>query len=71
MVPGGGAFHSPVHIHEFQPVGTGTLMRDTFAYSVPLGPLGRLFDKLVLERYLRRFLEGRLRALKEAAEAPR
>jgi hypothetical protein len=38
-------------------------------YRSPLGLLGRLADKLFLERYLRRFLTERAIFLKTAAES--
>ncbi len=39
------------------------------APASPLGPLGRLADVLVLERYLRRFLEVRNEEIKRVAES--
>jgi ligand-binding SRPBCC domain-containing protein len=63
-----GAFGAFRHRHTFQAVAGGTLMVDDVRYTVPLGPLGRLADRLFLERYLRRFLSRRARALKKLAE---
>ena len=63
-----GAFASLRHTHDFEPHPTGTLMRDTIDYTAPLGPIGRLADKLFLERYMRRLIERRGQALKEIAE---
>ena len=63
-----GAFKSFRHTHEFRREGMATVMVDTFRYTSPLGPLGVLADKLVLERYMRRFLTERALALKDAAE---
>lgn len=65
-----GAFARLVHTHEFLLADGGTLMRDTFDYTSPLGLLGRLADVLFLERYLRHFLRERNDAIKAAAEAP-
>jgi ligand-binding SRPBCC domain-containing protein len=64
-----GAFASFTHTHEFHPDGNATLMVDVFRYRSPLGILGEVTDKLFLERYMTRFLEGRAEALKHAAES--
>ena len=64
-----GPFARFEHHHRFLPQHGGTLMVDEWAHTVPLGFLGRLADRLFLERYMRALLETRNRALKEAAEA--
>ncbi len=43
-------------------------MVDVFDYASPLGPLGWLADRLVIRRYMERFLITRNRILKAAAE---
>lgn len=63
-----GAFRRMWHAHYFEPRGGATLMRDVFDYTAPLGWLGRVADKLVLARYLRRFLAQRGQVLKQLAE---
>lgn len=63
-----GAFHSFEHRHQFFEVGNGTIMRDTFQYKSPFGAIGRLADRLFLERYMRRFIEFRAHELKRMAE---
>lgn len=64
-----GAFASLTHRHEFAPAPDGgTRMTDTLEFTSPLGVLGVLADRLFLERYMRRFLEGRNRELKRIAE---
>ncbi len=63
-----GAFAAFTHTHEFEACPGGTVMRDTFDYSAPLGLLGRVADVLFLERYMRRFLTERTRTLKVLAE---
>src|ERR671910_3348344 len=63
-----GAFQAFRHLHAFQPVEDGTLMTDVFAYRAPLGPLGRLAERLFLTRYLRRLLTARAAFLKACAE---
>jgi ligand-binding SRPBCC domain-containing protein len=65
-----GAFRSFTHVHAFRSAGERTLMTDRFDYTSPLGWLGRLADRLFLERYMRRFLEERAAQLKAMAEAP-
>lgn len=64
-----GAFKRFRHTHEFVPTEEGTLLIDTFDYTSPLGPLGRLADVLFLERHMRNFLEHRNLYIKQIAEA--
>jgi len=64
-----GAFASMKHSHRFLPDGTGTLMKDEFHFSAPLGILGRIAERMFLTRYMRRLLLNRNRILKELAEA--
>src|SRR5579871_3544370 len=64
-----GAFRSFAHDHRFEARGGVTVMTDEVVFRSPLGPLGRLVDRLVLTGYLRRLLEGRCRAIKREAEA--
>ncbi len=63
-----GAFHGFTHEHTFETISDGTLMVDVFAYTSPLGPLGRIADRLFLCRYMRTFLAERNRYLKQMAE---
>lgn len=64
-----GAFASFDHDHFFTPANNGTLVRDVFIYRAPLGPLGRLAERLFLSAYMRRFLLRRMRELKTLAES--
>lgn len=64
-----GAFKSFKHVHTFQVVPEGTLMIDAFSYESPFGIIGRIFNVLVLDRYLRRMLHLRNVHLKAQAEA--
>ena len=64
-----GAFRRFDHDHFFAARGEATEMRDVFDFESPLGPLGRLVDALVLERYLRRLLETRNDEIKRVAES--
>ncbi len=63
-----GAFHSFTHTHQFVEAEGGTLMKDTFQYKSPFGPLGVLIDKLFLEKYMRAFIVSRAKELKKIAE---
>lgn len=63
-----GAFNSLTHLHEFQPSSEGTLMIDTVDFETPFGLLGRLAEKLFLERYMIRLIGQRGQELKRIAE---
>lgn len=63
-----GAFHSFSHTHEFIENGAGTIMKDTFSYQSPLGFLGKIADRLFLERYMNKFIAERATELKRIAE---
>ena len=64
-----GAFKSFTHEHHFTSVDDNhTTMRDVFVFQSPLGPLGKLADRLVLKRYMTRFLIERNRVIKTSAE---
>ena len=65
-----GAFKSFVHDHYFEEEGGRTRMLDILEFTAPLGPLGRLAERLVLGRYLRRLLGMRAATIKQAAEEP-
>ena len=67
MVRGAFARFDHDHFFERAPDG-GTVMRDVFDYSSPLGPLGRLADWLFLEAYMTRFIVERAEHLKALAE---
>ena len=64
-----GAFAWLEHDHFFDPVPGGTLMRDVFRFAAPLGPLGWLAERLLLERYMARFLAERNAVIKQVAES--
>ncbi|WP_172194308.1 SRPBCC family protein [Saccharibacillus qingshengii] len=63
-----GAFKEMMHRHEFETSGQETIVRDILQFASPLGPIGRLFDALVLKRYMRSFIRYRQRQLKKAVE---
>ena len=64
-----GAFKSLRHEHHFIPTKEGTLMKDIFMFESPMGLLGKIVDKLVLENYLRGFLAERNQFIKKIAES--
>ncbi|MGM0714125.1 SRPBCC family protein [Brevibacillus parabrevis] len=65
-----GAFKRFRHTHEFVVLGeNSTKMLDIFDYSSPFGIVGKVFDWLVLEAYMTRFLRTRNEYIKEVAEA--
>lgn len=57
------------HDHIFEPENGGTWIVDRFAYTSPLGWLGKLADRLFLERYMREFLLRRSAVIKDVAES--
>ncbi|GAA3413522.1 SRPBCC family protein [Paenibacillus hodogayensis] len=63
-----GAFRRFEHEHRFVKENEGTRMEDTFDYSSPWGPLGRLADQLFLYRYMERLLLKRNQYIKDCAE---
>lgn len=64
-----GAFKSIRHEHLFeQKEGGITIMIDLFHFESPLGIFGKLFNTLVLTKYMTRFLEERNAAIKESLE---
>lgn len=64
-----GAFKHFTHDHYFEQEGSGTLMRDVFAFAAPLGILGTFAEKLFLERYMRKLLLKRNEVIKQIAES--
>ena len=59
-----GAFKRMRHRHDFLPTAQGTLMKDVFEFDAPFGLLGRMAEKLILDRYMTQFLETRNAHLK-------
>jgi ligand-binding SRPBCC domain-containing protein len=66
-----GAFKRFKHDHLFTDFDGGTLMTDFFDYESPLGILGKIADKLFLEKYMSDLLNQRNRIVKEFAESDR
>ena len=63
-----GAFKSMRHEHHFEEKNGKTFMKDIFRYEKPFGIIGRLFDKLVLKKYMTTLLTKRNSVIKRAAE---
>lgn len=57
------------HEHNFTAIAGGTRMTDDVVFSSPLGPLGRLVDRVVLERFMTRLLVQHNVHVRRAAEA--
>ncbi len=64
-----GAFSGFTHDHFLEQTTSGTLFKDIFDYSSPLGPIGVLADILFLEKYMTRLLNERNQIIKRAAES--
>ena len=63
-----GMFRSFCHDHYFESRENTTLMKDVMEFEAPLGPLGKLVEKLVLVRHMRRLLQRRNQCIRQAAE---
>ncbi|HEY1995161.1 MAG TPA: SRPBCC family protein [Edaphobacter sp.] len=64
-----GLFKSFEHDHRFLEHDGATVMTDELRFSAPLGVLGLIVERLVLRKYLRRFLLERDELLKQVAES--
>ena len=56
------------HEHRFEVVEGGTLMTDVIDFVSPVGPIGRLVDRVALEGYMTKLIAERNAHLKSAAE---
>lgn len=63
-----GAFSFIKHDHFFEEKDGFTIMKDVFLYGVPYGIFGKLFNKMVLKKYMTDLLTVRNRVIKEVAE---
>ena len=64
-----GDFRSLKHDHHFKAIDNGTLMIDYMHYELPYGIIGRVADRVYLNKYLVRLLETRNDALRKVAES--
>lgn len=64
-----GPFRRFRHVHEFEAIDDSTtMMRDSIEFEAPLGVLGRIAEKVALERYLPKLIDQRNRVLAEHFE---
>jgi len=64
-----GAFRSYCHDHYFEAREGNTVMKDVVRFAAPYGVLGRVVERLALERHMRRLLERRNLHVKRTAES--
>ena len=65
-----GPFRRFVHDHFFEPQGADTRMTDKVKFESPVPILGPLFDVILINKYLLRFLQARNAKIKAGLEAP-
>lgn len=58
-----GPYRCWYHEHRFEADGRGTVMTDRVYYAVPLGPVGRLVNRIAVASMLRRIFDFRRRAI--------
>lgn len=63
-----GKFKTFRHEHFFEEENGITIMKDKLQYETPFGIFGELFDILLLEKHMTRFLLERNKVLKEVSE---
>ena len=63
-----GSFKTFKHEHTFTHKNGTTTMKDKLMYETPFGIFGKLFDKIVLEKYLTNFFLVRNQSLKTLSE---
>jgi ligand-binding SRPBCC domain-containing protein len=64
-----GIFKSIYHEHKFEEINGKTIMTDIFIFESPFGFLGKLFNKIVLTNYLRKFIIDRNQMIKDYTES--
>lgn len=63
-----GVFKFMKHDHYFELENNIVVMKDVFEYQSPFGILGRIFNNLILTKYMRKLLIDRNEIIKEFAE---
>ena len=63
-----GLFQEFSHHYTLQAIPQGTLLQDQFSFRAPFGPLGRIFETLILKRALVAAQHERLDAIQTEAE---
>ena len=64
-----GDFKMMKHEHYFKPIENGTIMIDQFHFETPYGLIGKIINKLYLEKYMTKLLNQRNQVIKDAAES--
>lgn len=64
-----GVFKSIRHKHSFEFLNGHTMMRDEFYYETPYGIAGRVFNRVILKKYMTRLLQKRNTVIKDVAES--
>lgn len=64
-----GDFKSFMHQHHFKIIDNGTIMIDIVEFETPYGILGKLFNTLYLENYMKKLLQQRNAVIKTYAES--
>ena len=64
-----GPFRRFRHEHRFEPAGTGCVMIDRVEFEAPLGPVGRVVERVVLRSYMQKLIAQRNRDLADTAES--
>lgn len=54
-----GPFKQFRHVHRFEAVEGGTLMTDEVTFEAPLGPLGRIAERVALRSYMPKLIDRR------------
>jgi ligand-binding SRPBCC domain-containing protein len=63
-----GAFSSFKHDHSFEALEGETIMKDVFDFKSPFGFIGKIFNALLLTRYMESLLKTRNQTIKVYAE---
>ena len=63
-----GAFKSMKHQHIFRQEGKNTIMTDIFEFHSPFGIIGKIFNRIFLKNYMKKFLLERNKLIKFTAE---
>lgn len=63
-----GSFKYIIHDHYFKSIDDKVNTTDIFQFQSPFGYIGKLFDEIVLTKYLKKLLVNRNKIIKEYAE---
>lgn len=68
LAKGEGSFLSMRHDQYFRQIQNGMLLIDLLEYEPAYGSIGRLADKLLVKKFLKKYLESKNRLIKQYAE---